>query len=371
MTIHLTINNQQVEINAAPTDTLFIALRRAGFFSVRFGSDDGQTGAAAILLDGKLVNSDTLLAGQAAGHAIETVEGLTERVGDLHPIQKAFIETGAIQSGYSTPAMMLAAKALLAQTLNPIEAEVRDALSGILCRETGYLKPVEAVLRAAAYLRGEDVPPYDGPQIVDATYFAEQPPAEGFDDEPDFSGGSSAIHNPQSTIVKPQTDIELKSGIPETAVVGKSETKVDAIKLAKGNPAFVDDIDLRGMLYAKLLTSPHAHAHIRDIDDSAALALAGVHAVVHYKNVERVKYASGGQSYPNPPPHDQVSFDNKVRYVGDRVAAVAADTLEIAEQALKLIHVEYEVLPAVFDENEAIKPGAPVIHDEADTEVVV
>lgn len=370
MTIHLTINNQQVEINAAPTDTLFIALRRAGFFSVRFGSDDGQTGAAAILLDGKLVNSDTLLAGQAAGHAIETVEGLTERVGDLHPIQKAFIETGAIQSGYSTPAMMLAAKALLAQTLNPIEAEVRDALSGILCRETGYLKPVEAVLRAAAYLRGEDVPPYDGPQIVDATYFAEQPPAEGFDDEPDFSGGSSAIHNPQSTIVKPQTDIELKSGIPETAVVGKSETKVDAIKLAKGNPAFVDDIDLRGMLYAKLLTSPHAHAHIRDIDDSAALALAGVHAVVHYKNVERVKYASGGQSYPNPPPHDQVSFDNKVRYVGDRVAAVAADTLEIAEQALKLIHVEYEVLPAVFDENEAIKPGAPVIHDEADTEKI-
>ena len=365
MTIHLTINNEQVEINATPTDTLFSALRRAGFFSVRFGSDDGQTGAAAILLDGKLVNSDTLLAGQAAGHAIETVEGLTERVGELHPIQKAFIETGAIQSGYSTPAMMLAAKALLAQTLTPSEAEVRDALSGILCRETGYLKPVEAVLRAAAYLRGEEVPPYDGPQIVDATYFAEQPPA---DDTPEFSGGSPATgHSPLATDTKPQTDIELKSGIPETAVVGKPETKVDAIKLAKGNPAFVDDIDLRGMLYAKLLTSPHAHAHIRDIDDSEALALAGVHAVIHYKNVERVKYASGGQSYPNPPPHDQVSFDNKVRYVGDRVAAVAADTLEIAEQALKLIRVEYDVLPAVFDENEAIKPGAPVIHDEADT----
>lgn len=363
MTIHLTINNQQVDINAAPTDTLFIALRRAGFFSVRFGSDDGQTGAAAILLDGKLVNSDTLLAGQAAGHAIETVEGLTERVGDLHPIQKAFIETGAIQSGYSTPAMMLTAKALLAQTLNPTEAEVREALSGILCRETGYVKPVEAILRAAAYLRGEDVPPYDGPQIVDATYFAEQPPA---DDTPDFSGGSSG-HSPLATETKPITDIELKSGIPETQVVGKPEIKVDAVKLAKGNPAFVDDIDMRGMLYAKLLTSPHAHARILDIDDSEAVALSGVRAVVHYKNVERVKYASGGQSYPNPPPYDQVSFDNKVRYVGDRVAAVAADTVEIAEAALKLIHVEYEILPAVFDENDAIKPGAPVIHDEADT----
>jgi len=363
MTISLNINGTDQTINAAPTDTLLQALRSGGYFSVRFGSDDGQTGASAILLDGQLVNSATMLAGQAEGHTIETVEGLSERVGELHPIQKAFIETGAIQSGYSTPAMMLAAKALLAQTLNPTESEVREALSGILCRETGYLKVVEAILRAAAYMRGEDVPPYDGPQIVDATYFAEQPPA---DDTPDFSGGSSG-HSPFATETKPQTDIELKSGIPETQVVGKPEIKVDAVKLAKGNPAFVDDIDMRGMLYAKLLTSPHAHARILDIDDSEAVALAGVRAVVHYKTVERVKYASGGQSYPNPPPYDQVSFDNKVRYVGDRVAAVAADTVEIAEAALKLIHVEYEILPAVFDENKAIQPGAPVIHDEADT----
>jgi putative selenate reductase molybdopterin-binding subunit len=92
-----------------------------------------------------------------------------------------------------------------------------------------------------------------------------------------------------------------------------------------------------------------------------------VHAVIHFKNIKRVKYASGGQSYPNPPPLDQVSFDNKVRDVGDRVAAVAADTLEIAQQALALLHVEYEILEPVFDENEAIKPGAPIIHDEDDT----
>ncbi|MCB9444778.1 MAG: molybdopterin-dependent oxidoreductase [Ardenticatenaceae bacterium] len=366
MTISLNINNQQVEIAASPTVTLMAALRQAGFFSVRFGSDDGQTGAAAVLIDGQLVNSDTMLAGQAIGHHIETVEGLTERVGELHPIQKAFIETGAIQSGYSTPAMILTAKALIARNPSPTEADVREALSGILCRETGYVKPVEAVLRAAAYLRGEDVPPYDGPQIVDASYFVEHPPADNGDDmdSPELAGGSQ---QPTTTQTKPQTDIELKSGVPETAVVGKSETKVDAIKLAKGNPAFVDDIEMRGMLYAKLLTSPHAHANILDIDDSEAVALPGVRAVIHYKNIERVKYASGGQSYPNPPPYDQVSFDTKVRYVGDRVAAVAADTLEIAEAALKLIKVDYEVLPAVFDENEAIKPGAPIIHDEEDT----
>lgn len=367
MEISLNVNGRSHTINAHPTDTLMHALRRAGFYSVRFGSHDGATGAAAVLIDGKLVNSDVMLVAQAEGKRIETVEGLAPTVGELHPIQQAFVETGAIQSGYSTPAMILAAKALLDHNLNPTEAEVRDALSGVLCRETGYVKPVEAVLRAAAYLRGEDVPPYDGPPIVDATYFAEHPPADGDDD---LSGADAPAtrNSPLATETKTQTDILLKNQIPETAVVGKPEVKVDAVKLTKGNPAFVDDIDLRGMLYAKLLTSPHAHARILDIDDSAALALDGVHAVIHYKNVARVKYASGGQSYPNPPPHDQVSFDNKVRYVGDRVAAVAAESEAIAAEALKLIHVEYEVLPAVFDENEAIKPGAPVIHDEDDTE---
>lgn len=365
MDISLNINGGIESANARLTDSLMSVLRRAGYYSVRYGSDSGETGAAAVLLDGRLVSSEIILVGQAIGHRIETVEGLAP-VGELHPIQKAFIETGAIQSGYSTPAMILAAKALLDANLDPTEAEVRDALSGILCRETGYVKPIEAVLRAAAYLRGEEVPPYEGPDMVDASYFVELPPSEGGETlSPDFSGGSAA---PVDTRVEPRTDILLTSNIPETAVVGKPEMKVDAIKLAKGNPAFVDDIDMRGMLYAKLLASPHAHARILDIDDSAALSLPGVRAVIHHKNIQRVKYASGGQSYPNPPPHDQVSFDNKVRYVGDRVAAVAADTLEIAEEAVKLIKVTYEILPAVFDENEAIRPSAPVIHDEEDTE---
>jgi putative selenate reductase molybdopterin-binding subunit len=122
------------------------------------------------------------------------------------------------------------------------------------------------------------------------------------------------------------------------------------------------------MLYAKMLWSPHAHARIISIDDSRARAVPGVRAILHHENVARVRYASGGQSYPNPLPYDQVSFDNKVRHVGDRVAAVAADTLEIAEAAVQLIEVDYEVLPAVFDENEAILDTAPVIHDEGDME---
>jgi putative selenate reductase molybdopterin-binding subunit len=120
------------------------------------------------------------------------------------------------------------------------------------------------------------------------------------------------------------------------------------------------------MLYGALLTSPHAHARIQKIDTSKAKALPGVHAVLTYEDVPRVIYASGGQSYPNPLPYDQVSLDNKVRHVGDRVALVAAETPEIAQEALERIEVDYEALPAVFDPEEAMREGAPVIHDEPD-----
>jgi putative selenate reductase molybdopterin-binding subunit len=233
MEFTLDINGKEQTIAAAPTDSLMSALRSHGYFSVRYGSDSGETGAAAILVDGSLVSSEVMLVAQAAGHRLETVEGLAP-VGELHPIQKAFIETGAIQSGYSTPAMILAAKSLLDRNTHPTESDVRDVLSGILCRETGYVKPVEAVLRAAAYLRGEDVGPYQGPEIVDASYFVELPPSDdgGEPMSPELAGGPDS---PVQTRTEPHTDIVLTSNIPETSVVGKPEIKVDAIKLAKGN----------------------------------------------------------------------------------------------------------------------------------------
>src|ERR1019366_6137014 len=97
----------------------------------------------------------------------------------------------------------------------------------------------------------------------------------------------------------------LSTDVKDTIVVGKPEHKVDAVRLVKGNPAFTDDVELRGMLHVKVLRSPHAHARIVAIDDSAASALPGVHAVLHYGNTPRVKYASGGQTWPNPYPWDQ------------------------------------------------------------------
>jgi len=354
MTITLTINGTQRSLECEPHESLLTVLRRAGYRSVRFGSDTGETGAAAVLVDGQLVSSDILLALQADGHTIETIEGLSIR-GELHPIQQAFIETGAIQSGYSTPATILAAKALIEANPSPTEAQVRDALSGILDRETGYVRPVHAVLRAAATMRGDD------PEEVVVVHLENLTDGEGSPRVGAASASPARTHpmNPQ---------VVLNDDVPVTTVVGQPEAKVDAIKLAKGNPAFTDDVDLTNTLIAKVLYSPHAHANIVSIDDTAARALPGVHAVLHHGNVARVRYASGGQSYPNPLPYDQVSFDNKVRFVGDRVAAVAADTEEIALAALDLLDVIYDVLPAVFDENDAIVDGAPVIHDEPDLE---
>jgi putative selenate reductase molybdopterin-binding subunit len=150
-------------------------------------------------------------------------------------------------------------------------------------------------------------------------------------------------------------------------VVGESVRKVDGVKLVTGRPAFTDDIHLPGMLIGKILPSPHAHARIKHIDTAKAKALPGVHAVLTYKDVPRVPHTTAGQAWPEPSPYDTYLLDSKVRFVGDRVAAVAAESRAIAEQALRLIEVEYDVLPAVLDMEQAMEPGAPVIHDEPDS----
>ena len=154
----------------------------------------------------------------------------------------------------------------------------------------------------------------------------------------------------------------------EKKSVGTSPWRVDGIGLVTGTAKFTDDIFLKNMLHAKILGSPHAHARIVDIDTTEAEKLPGVAIVLTYKNVPRVAHTTAGQGYPEPSPYDAFMFDTKVRFVGDRVACVAADTAEIAEQALKLINVKYEVLPAVFDVREAVKDGAPIIHDEPDAD---
>ncbi len=156
MLVNLVINNRPIELSISPGETLIKVLRRLGYYGVKHGCDHGECGACTILLDGKPVNSCLVLAAQAEGHHIQTIESLGEHPDQawreskgLHPLQLAFIANGAIQCGYCTPAQILAAKHLLDHNPNPTEDEVREALSGVLCRCTGYIKPIQAVMQAA------------------------------------------------------------------------------------------------------------------------------------------------------------------------------------------------------------------------------
>jgi putative selenate reductase molybdopterin-binding subunit len=357
MMVRFLLNGIEKEIIVSPADTLLEVLRREGVMSVKSGGcAHGECGACAVLLDGQLVNTCTLLAAQADGHKIQTVEGEGEHpqhgwrksVG-LSVIQQAFVDVGAIQCGYCTPAMVMAALALLEKNDDPSEADVREALSGILCRCTGYVKPVEAVLRAAAVLRGEAVQDLWVKQTDSFAVEQENPKDDG-------------LNGSLPTRVLPR--IVTMQQVKRNVTVGRPEVKVDALKLVQGKPAFAADIEMRGMLVAKVLYSPLAHAFIREIDVSKAKALPGVAAVLTWKDLPRVAYSTAGQSDPIPGPLDTFSLDRKVRFVGDRVAFVAAETEEIAEQALKLIDVVYEPLPAVLDSQQSMQPGAPILHDE-------
>jgi putative selenate reductase molybdopterin-binding subunit len=148
-------------------------------------------------------------------------------------------------------------------------------------------------------------------------------------------------------------------------VVGHSERRVDGTALVTGKPVFVADApDRPGTLHLAMLTSPHPHARIRSIDTSRAEALDGVALVLTHENTPTKAYTTAGQGYPEPSPYDTRMFNPKVRYVGDRVAVVAADTLAIARQALRLIDVDYEVLEPVLSIDAALAEGAPLVHDE-------
>ena len=368
MMIRFTLNGTPIEIDVPPETTLLTALREElGFFGVKHGCETGECGACTVLFDGEPVNSCVMLAVQADGHELVTIEALGEHPHHgwreskgLDPLQQAFVDTGAIQCGFCTPAMILAARSLLEEESNPTEAQVREVLSGVLCRCTGYIKPVQAILRAAAILRGESVEPLEAPLPAPPDLFF---PPDDVEDSRTLLGSDSPEIATQISVM-PRIQINPRTEAYQT--VGSPEPKVDAIKLVMGKPAFTADIEMRGMLVAKVLHSPVAHARIKRIDASKARALPGVAAVLTSEDIPRVAYSTAGQSDPIPGPLDTFSLDNKVRFFGDRVAFVAGETEEIAEQALHLIEVEYEPLPAILDSAEAQAEGAVQIHDEPD-----
>ncbi len=303
--VTLTVNGRSHTIAARPTHTLLEVLRYdLGLTGSKQGCDKGDCGACTVLVDGEPVLSCcTLAATVPEGAEITTIEGLARPDG-LDPVQEAFDRAGALQCGFCQSGMMLSARVLLNETPDPTGDQIRGALGGNLCRCTGYTQIFEAVQLAARLGRGEDVPYRPGA-------------AEGF------------------------------------TVLGGRHKKAEGHEKATGRAIYADDIDLPGMLHAKILRSPHAHAEIRSVDTSAALALDGVHAVLVGDELPTLYGVIPWTE------DEQALCTDRARFVGDEVAAVAAIDEETAQAALDLIVVDYAVLPAVMNPEAALAEDAP------------
>ncbi|MBI4676348.1 MAG: molybdopterin-dependent oxidoreductase [Elusimicrobia bacterium] len=319
-TITLNVNGDDHTLGVKPNETLQDLLRvRLGLTGTKKGCAVGVCGSCTILLDGEPVNSCMVLAVAADGRKVVTVEGLALG-GRLHPLQASFIHHGAIQCGYCTPGMLLTAKALIDKDPDPSDDDIKKAFGGNLCRCTGYVKIIEAVRGWKEFIPEDKRLPF----LADPLR-SESPP-------------------------------ETRS---PGSVVGRSCARKDAPDKATGRAKYTGDIQLPGMLHGKLLHSPVAHALIKSIDTIEAAKLPGVRAVITGRDVSDVLYGVSPARYD-----EHVLAKDKVRYVGDEIAAVAAVDETTAARAVDLIRVEFSELPAVFTVEDAVKEGAPVIHDK-------
>ena len=315
MMINITVNGQRHILAVQPETSLKQIIRDdLGLTGTKSGCDAGDCGACTVLMDGRAVNSCLVLAATCDGAEIKTIEGVADG-NELHPLQKSFVKHGAVQCGFCASGMILTSLELIEKNPAPKQAEIKKALGGNLCRCGTYPRVIEAVGNWRKF---------EGVQL---------------DTEP-------GEHD--------ERDQER-----DHSVVGKSVTRYDGPDKVTGREKYTADLKLPGMVHGKILGSTIAHGLIKSIDTSAAEALPGVLAVITAKDVPSIKYGV------SPPRHDEnILAIERVRYVGDEVAAVAAVDEATAVEAVKLIKVEYEVLPAVFDPHEAIKDGAPQVHPE-------
>jgi 4-hydroxybenzoyl-CoA reductase subunit alpha len=313
--VRLEVNGEPRAVAVRPNATLLATLRNdLGLTGAKRGCGTGDCGACTVLLDGEPAASCLTLAVAAEGRRITTIESVAA-AGELHPLQKAFVKHGAMQCGFCTPGMVMASKALIDRCPDPSPDEIKEALSGNLCRCGSYPR-VERAVRSWRQFEGQALDTHPLPE-------------DERDQARDF------------------------------AVVGHGVTRSDAPDKVTGRSRYTADVRLPGMVYGRILGSPIAHGVIRRIDVSRARALPGVLAVLTGAEVPETRYGVSPARYD-----EQILARDRVRYVGDEVAAVAAVDEETAERALGLIEVEYAELPAVFDPDAALAPGAPAIHPE-------
>ncbi|WP_246178144.1 molybdopterin cofactor-binding domain-containing protein [Streptomyces paromomycinus] len=287
-------------------------LRERGSFGVKKGCDAGDCGACTVHVDGEPVHSCVYPAVRVDGRSVTTVEGLAdagpdgEASGRLHPVQRKFLEAQGFQCGFCTAGFVMTAAALDEELL----ADLPRAFKGNLCRCTGY-RAIEDAVRGVRHI--------------------EEPTADD--------------------------------------AVGRNAPAPGGREVVTGTARYTFDLDLdggtgalSGLLHMKLLRSPHAHARITAVDTRAALRVPGVHAVFTHHDAPDRRFSTAQHEHPEDDPHDTRLLDDTVRHVGQRVAAVVADSEAAAEEGCRRVEVTYEVLPAVLTPEEALLPGAPVVH---------
>jgi selenium-dependent xanthine dehydrogenase len=302
----MTVNGKPVEIDASPKMMLMDVLRdELRLTGTKDGCGTGHCGSCVVISNGEAVRSCIVPMRRVEGATIATIEGVTGLGEKLHPIQQAYIEQGATQCGFCTPGFIMATIALLEKNPNPTLDEIYEGHKWNICRCTGH----NAIIRAVQQAAGQAVAP--------------TPPVKA----------------PLAAISQP---------LP----------RPDAVEKATGKGIYVDDLYVDGMLYAAALRSRYPHARLLNVDTSKALASPGVVRVLTAKDVPGRKDC-GVHEVDWP-----VLCYDKVRYVGDAVALVVAESEKIAHEALKLIDVEYEPLPVVTGPKEAAAPDAPILHDQ-------
>jgi CO/xanthine dehydrogenase Mo-binding subunit/aerobic-type carbon monoxide dehydrogenase small subunit (CoxS/CutS family) len=298
------INGKSFAAEPRPGQCLRTFLRDLGWFGVKKGCDAGDCGACTVWLDGKPVHSCLVPAFRAEGREVTTLQGLVSD-GKLHPMQQAFHDAQAFQCGFCAAGMIMTAASLSEEQ----KKDLPFYLKGSLCRCTGY-HAIEDAIR--------------GITSVD-------------EDRAGQACGAS-LAGPRSE------------------------------PIVTGNARYTMDVQLEGLLHLKVLRSPHAHARIKAIRKDKALATPGVHAVFTWEDVPRRLYTTAAHDDFHVDPDDTYILDNVARFVGQRIAAVVAETESAAEEGCRRLEVDYEVLPAVFDADEAMLPDAPKLHAEKNVE---
>jgi len=301
MLIHTTVNGAEREVEVDAGTSLLTLLRDGlGLTGTKNACEEGECGSCSVWLEGELVCSCLVPAVQTNGRDVRTVEALATDA-ELDPLQDAFLAAGAVQCGFCTPGLLVVARDLLERNPSPSDNEIREALAGNFCRCTGYQKIVDAVRLASGR-----------------------------------TGHPTAV---------------------EHGTVGESARRVDGVPKVTGTFTFGGDLRTDAMLRGVTLRSPHASARIRSIDVAKAESSPGVHAVLTADDVPGKP--TFGLEYSDQP----VLAADVVRYEGEPVAIVAADTLEQAHSAADLIEVDYEPLPVVADMEEALAADAPQVHE--------